>query len=47
MFVIDFDKKVIVLVMCNLLHLTKQERKMRKNMTTKIITYILDDILKR
>ena len=47
MFVIDFDKKVIVLVMCNLLHLTKLERKMRKNMTTKIITYILDNILKR
>lgn len=41
MFVMDFDRHVIVLVLCNLLHNTHLDRLTRKNQTTKIIEFIL------
>ena len=42
MFIIDFKNKIIVLVMCNILHNTKLDRITRKNKTTEIIDYILN-----
>lgn len=45
MFVMDFEKKIIILVMCNVLHNTNLDRAMRKHKTSEIINYILTDII--
>ncbi len=45
MFVIDFEKKIIILVMCNVLHNTNLDRATRKHKTSEIINYILTDII--
>ena len=47
MFVIDFEQKIIVLVMCNVLHNTHLDRVTRKNKTSEIINFILDNGLQK
>lgn len=44
-FVIDFEKKLIIIVMCNVLHNTKINRLDRKKTTEQIIEEICDSIL--
>ena len=45
MFSIDFDNKIIVLVMCNLIHNSKLGRDERKGLTFEIINTIFNNIL--
>ena len=45
MFVMDFDQKIIVLVMCNVLHNTHLNRETRKKKTSEIINFILTNII--
>ena len=47
MFVIDFEQKIIVLVMCNVLHNTHLDRVTRKNKTSEIINFILNNMIQK
>ena len=46
MFAIDFDNKIIVLIMCNVVHNSYLDRETRKNKTTEIMNKIFDYLLK-
>ena len=43
-FIIDFDKKVIIVIMCNVMHNTTLSRTERKNITTNIINELCKKI---
>ena len=43
-FLVDFDKKIIIVVMCNVMHNTKLNRFERKHITDKIIEDIYNKI---
>lgn len=45
-FIIDFDAKIIVVVMCNVMHTTKLSRSERKETTDKIIAEICNSLYK-
>ena len=45
MFSMDFDNKVIVLIMCNIIHNSKLNREERKALTVEIMNKIFDNIL--
>lgn len=45
MFTIDFDNKIIVLVMCNVMHNTKLNRDERKALTFEIINKIFNNLI--
>ena len=45
MFTIDFDNKIIVLIMCNIIHNSKLDREERKILTFEIINKIFNNIL--
>ncbi len=45
MFVMDFEQKIIVLIMCNVLHNTHLNRATRKKKTTEIINFILNNVI--
>ncbi len=47
MFVIDFEQKIIVLVMCNVLHNTHLDRATRKKKTSEIINFILNNVIQK
>ena len=47
MFVIDFEQKIIILVMCNVLHNTNLNRVTRKEKTSEIINFILNNIVQK
>lgn len=47
MFVIDFEQKIIILVMCNVLHNTHLNRATRKNKTSEIINFILNNVIQK
>lgn len=44
MFTIDFDKKIIIVIMCNVIHNSYLTRKERKQITTEIMNIIFDEI---
>lgn len=46
MFTIDFDKKIIVVIMCNVIHNTKLNRQDRKNKIVEIMNLIFEHIKK-
>ncbi len=46
MFTIDFDKKIIVVIMCNVMHNTKLSRKERKDITVEIMNMIFNNLLR-
>ena len=45
MFTIDFDNKIIVVIMCNLMHNTLLNREERKSITVEIMNKIFDNII--
>lgn len=45
MFTIDFDNKIIILIMCNVIHNSKLNREERKALTFEIINKIFNNIL--
>ena len=45
MFTIDFDNKIIVLIMCNVIHNSKLSREERKALTFEIINKIFNNLL--
>ena len=46
MFTIDFDNKVIVIIMCNVMHNTKLDRNTRKAKTLELMNIIFDNLIK-
>lgn len=46
MFTIDFEKNIIIVIMCNIVHNSKLERLERKKLTYEIINKIYDNIIK-
>ena len=44
MFTIDFDKNIIVIIMCNVIHNSHLSRYVRKELTTEIMNKIFDNI---
>lgn len=44
MFTIDFDKKIIIVVMCNVMHNTKLERSERKQKTFEIMNQVFEQL---
>lgn len=44
MFTIDFERKIIVVIMCNVMHNTKLGRDERKNKVVSIMNYIFEEI---
>ena len=45
MFTIDFDKKIIVIIMCNIIHNSKLDRDTRKSITVEIMNRIFDTLV--
>lgn len=45
MYLVDFDKKIIVIIMCNVIHTAHLERKKRKEITEEIMNMIFNKIL--
>lgn len=45
MYTIDFDNKIIVVIMCNVIHNTELSRDERKSLTIEIMNKIFDDLL--
>lgn len=44
MFTIDFERKIIVIIMCNVIHNTKLNREERKNKVVEIMNYIFEQL---
>jgi len=44
-FLIDFDKKIIVLIMCNVCHLSKMERYARKDISVRLVNDIYNELI--
>lgn len=44
MFTIDFERKIIVVIMCNVMHNTKLNREERKNKVVEIMNYIFEQL---
>lgn len=44
-YLIDFDKKIIIVVMCNVMHNTKLDRYQRKNITDSIVEEIYNELI--
>ena len=44
MFTMDLERKIIVVIMCNVIHNTKLNRDERKNKTVEIMNQIFDNL---